>query len=227
MGSGWPGILLRTGRGPYGYRGRFQSQGLERAFGARWVSVSQPGVTGSDRRGSLNVDDESHNSLCRRSRTASSKGLHPGRHGYPPRGRSATGNGRRAKRASASQYAATSTILGVRGKPSLEDRRQHQRRVCTPFGGDGHLSSSNGNSLFSASGPTGREASWGKIRNCSQGRNINGNGLRMRAHARERMIGNDMALDSDCWHLRLRKARAYHLRWASDQPTHRWRAMAA
>jgi TldD protein len=198
LGPGWPGILLHEAIG-HGLEGDFNRKGSSAFSGRVGKRVAAKGVTVlddgtiSDRRGSLNVDDEGNASqrnvliedgilrgYIQDSLNARLMGVAP------------TGNGRRESYAHIPMPRMTNTyMLGGDKAPDEIVASIKKGLYATNFGG-GQVDITSGKFVFSAS-----EAFWvenGKILYPVKGATIVGNGPD--ALTRVTMIGNDMQLDS-------------------------------
>ncbi|RYX90641.1 MAG: metalloprotease TldD [Comamonadaceae bacterium] len=198
LGPGWPGILLHEAIG-HGLEGDFNRKGSSAFSGRIGKRVAAKGVTVlddgtiSDRRGSLNVDDEGNASqrnvliedgilkgYIQDSMNARLMGVKP------------TGNGRRESYAHIPMPRMTNTyMLGGDKEPAEVIASIKKGLYATNFGG-GQVDITSGKFVFSAS-----EAFWvenGKILYPVKGATIVGNGPD--ALTRVTMIGNDMKLDS-------------------------------
>jgi TldD protein len=198
LGPGWPGILLHEAIG-HGLEGDFNRKGSSAFSGRVGQRVAAKGVTVlddgtiSDRRGSLNVDDEGNPSqrnvliedgilrgYIQDSLNARLMGVAP------------TGNGRRESYAHIPMPRMTNTyMLGGDKAPDEIVASIKKGLYATNFGG-GQVDITSGKFVFSAS-----EAFWvenGKIQYPVKGATIVGNGPD--ALTRVTMIGNDMRLDS-------------------------------
>jgi TldD protein len=198
LGPGWPGILLHEAIG-HGLEGDFNRKGSSAFSGRVGKRVAAKGVTVlddgtiSDRRGSLNVDDEGNPSqrnvliedgvlrgYIQDSLNARLMGVAP------------TGNGRRESYAHIPMPRMTNTyMLGGDKAPEEIVASIKKGLYATNFGG-GQVDITSGKFVFSAS-----EAFWvedGKILYPVKGATIVGNGPD--ALTRVTMIGNDMQLDS-------------------------------
>jgi TldD protein len=198
LGSGWPGILLHEAIG-HGLEGDFNRKGSSAFSGRIGQRVAAKGVTVlddgtiSDRRGSLNVDDEGNASqrnvliedgilmgYIQDAMNARLMGVAP------------TGNGRRESYAHVPMPRMTNTyMLGGDKDPQEIVRSIKKGLYATNFGG-GQVDITSGKFVFSAS-----EAYWvenGKVLYPVKGATIVGNGPD--ALTRVTMIGNDMKLDS-------------------------------
>jgi len=198
LGPGWPGILLHEAIG-HGLEGDFNRKGSSAFSGRIGQRVAAKGVTVlddgtiSDRRGSLNVDDEGHASqrnvliedgilkgYIQDSMNARLMGVKP------------TGNGRRESYAHIPMPRMTNTYMLGGDKDPKEIVASIKRGLyATNFGG-GQVDITSGKFVFSAS-----EAYWvenGKILYPVKGATIVGSGPE--SLKKVGMIGNDMALDS-------------------------------
>ena len=197
LGPGWPGILLHEAIG-HGLEGDFNRKGSSAFSGRIGQRVAAKGVTVlddgtiSDRRGSLNVDDEGNatqknvliedgilKGYIQDSMNARLMGVKP------------TGNGRRESYAHVPMPRMTNTyMLGGDKTPQEVVASIKKGLYATNFGG-GQVDITSGKFVFSAS-----EAFWvenGKIQYPVKGATIVGNGPD--ALTRVKLIGNDMALD--------------------------------
>jgi len=198
LGPGWPGILLHEAIG-HGLEGDFNRKGSSAFSGRVGKRVAAKGVTVlddgtiSDRRGSLNVDDEGNasqrNVLIE---DGILRGYMQDSHNARLMGVPPTGNGRRESYAHIPMPRMTNTyMLGGDKAPDEIVASIKKGLYATNFGG-GQVDITSGKFVFSAS-----EAFWvedGKIRYPVKGATIVGNGPD--ALTRVTMIGNDMKLDS-------------------------------
>jgi TldD protein len=198
LGPGWPGVLLHEAVG-HGLEGDFNRKGSSAFSGMIGKRVAAKGVTVlddgtiTDRRGSLNVDDEGHVSqrnvliedgilkgYIQDSMNARLMGVKP------------TGNGRRESYAHTPMPRMTNTYMLGGDKTKEEIIASMQSGLyATNFGG-GQVDITSGKFVFSAS-----EAYWvekGKILYPVKGATIVGSGPE--SLKKISMIGNDMALDS-------------------------------
>ncbi len=198
LGPGWPGILLHEAIG-HGLEGDFNRKGSSAFAGRVGQRVAAKGVTVlddgtlTDRRGSLNVDDEGNISQCnvliedgilqgymQDAMNARLSGVKP------------TGNGRRESYAHVPMPRMTNTYMLAGDKSPQEIVASIKKGLyATNFGG-GQVDITSGKFVFSAS-----EAFWvenGKILYPVKGATIVGNGPD--ALTRISLIGNDMKLDS-------------------------------
>ena len=198
LGSGWPGILLHEAIG-HGLEGDFNRKGSSAFSGMVGKRVAAKGVTVlddgtiSDRRGSLNVDDEGNTSqrtvliedgilkgYIQDSMNARLMGVAP------------TGNGRRESYAHIPMPRMTNTYMLGGDKDPQEIVKSIKKGLYAVNFGGGQVDITSGKFVFSAS-----EAYWvenGKILYPVKGATIVGNGPD--ALTRVTMIGNDMKLDS-------------------------------
>ncbi len=198
LGPGWPGVLLHEAVG-HGLEGDFNRKGSSAFSGRIGQRVAAKGVTVlddgtiTDRRGSLNVDDEGHATQCnvliedgilrgyiQDSMNARLSGVKP------------TGNGRRESYAHVPMPRMTNTYMPGGDRDPQEIVASIQKGLyATNFAG-GQVDITSGKFVFSAS-----EAFWvenGKIQYPVKGATIVGSGPE--ALKRVTMIGNDMRLDS-------------------------------
>jgi TldD protein len=198
LGPGWPGILLHEAIG-HGLEGDFNRKGSSAFSGRVGQRVAAKGVTVlddgtiSDRRGSLNVDDEGN---ATQRNVLIEDGI---LRGYIQdtlnarlMGVASTGNGRRESYAHIPMPRMTNTyMLGGDKAPEEIVASMKKGLYATNFGG-GQVDITSGKFVFSAS-----EAFWvedGKILYPVKGATIVGNGPD--ALTRVTMIGNDMKLDT-------------------------------
>ena len=198
LGPGWPGILLHEAIG-HGLEGDFNRKGSSAFSGRVGQRVAAKGVTVlddgtlSDRRGSLNVDDEGYASqrnvliedgilqgYIQDAMNARLMGVRP------------TGNGRRESYAHLPMPRMTNTyMLGGDKSPEEILASMDKGLYATNFGG-GQVDITSGKFVFSTS-----QAWWvekGKLQYPVKGATLVGNGPD--ALTRVSLIGNDMALDS-------------------------------
>lgn len=198
LGPGWPGILLHEAIG-HGLEGDFNRKGSSAFSGRVGQRVAAKGVTVlddgtiSDRRGSLNVDDEGNASgrnvliedgilkgYIQDAMNARLMGVKP------------TGNGRRESYAHVPIPRMTNTyMLGGDKAPEEIVASIKKGLYATNFGG-GQVDITSGKFVFSAS-----QAYWvenGKILYPVKGATLVGSGPE--CLKRVSMIGNDMKLDS-------------------------------
>ncbi len=198
LGSGWPGILLHEAIG-HGLEGDFNRKKTSAFSGRIGQRVAAPEVTIVDdgtitnRRGSLNIDDEGtktesttlieHGILVnymQDKQNARLMGMHP------------TGNGRRESYAHLPMPRMTNTYM-LGGEEDPEDIIKSVKKgiYAVQFGG-GQVDITNGKFVFSTSQAYLIED--GKITAPVKGATIIGNGPDVLT--RVSMVGNDMALDS-------------------------------
>jgi TldD protein len=198
LGPGWPGVLLHEAIG-HGLEGDFNRKGSSAFSGRIGQRVASKGVTVlddgtlTDRRGSLNIDDEGHvsqrNVLIEDGilRGYIQDAMNARLMKVPP-----TGNGRRESYAHVPMPRMTNTYMLAGDKPKDEIVASIERGLyATNFGG-GQVDITSGKFVFSAS-----EAYWvenGRVQYPVKGATIIGNGPD--ALTRVTMIGNDMELDS-------------------------------
>ena len=198
LGPGWPGILLHEAIG-HGLEGDFNRKGSSAFSGRIGERVAAKGVTVlddgtlTDRRGSLNVDDEGNTSQ----RTVLIedgilKGYIQDAMNARLTGVAPTGNGRRESYAHVPMPRMTNTyMLGGDKDPKEIVASIKKGLYATNFGG-GQVDITSGKFVFSAS-----EAYWvenGKILYPVKGATIVGSGPE--CLKRVSMMGNDMQLDS-------------------------------
>jgi len=198
LGSGWPGILLHEAIG-HGLEGDFNRKGSSAFSGRIGQRVAAKGVTVlddgtiTDRRGSINVDDEGNASgrnvliedgilkgYIQDAMNARLMGVKP------------TGNGRRESYAHVPIPRMTNTyMLGGDKTPEEIVASIKKGLYATNFGG-GQVDITSGKFVFSAS-----QAYWvenGKIQYPVKGATLVGSGPEVLK--RVSLIGNDMKLDS-------------------------------
>jgi TldD protein len=198
LGPGWPGVLLHEAVG-HGLEGDFNRKGSSAFAGMIGKRVAAKGVTVlddgtiSDRRGSLNVDDEGN---ATQKNVLIEDGILKG---YIQDSMNArlmkvkpTGNGRRESYAAVPMPRMTNTyMLGGDQTPQEIVASIKRGLYATNFGG-GQVDITSGKFVFSAS-----EAFWvenGKIQYPVKGATIVGSGPE--SLKKVTMIGNDLALDS-------------------------------
>ncbi len=198
LGSGWPGILLHEAIG-HGLEGDFNRKGSSAFSGKVGQRVAAKGVTVlddgtlTDRRGSLNVDDEGNvsgrNVLIE---DGILKGYIQDAMNARLMGVAPTGNGRRESYAHVPMPRMTNTYMLAGDKDPQEIVASIKKGLyATNFGG-GQVDITSGKFVFSAS-----EAYWvenGKVQYPVKGATIIGSGPECLKHVS--MIGNDMRLDS-------------------------------
>jgi TldD protein len=198
LGSGWPGILLHEAIG-HGLEGDFNRKGSSAFSGRIGQRVAAKGVTVlddgtiTDRRGSLNVDDEGNTTqktvliedgilkgYIQDSMNARLMGVGP------------TGNGRRESYAHVPMPRMTNTYMLGGDKDPQEIVKSIKKGLYAVNFGGGQVDITSGKFVFSAS-----EAYWvenGKIQYPVKGATLVGSGPE--CLKRVSMIGNDMKLDS-------------------------------
>ncbi len=198
LGPGWPGILLHEAIG-HGLEGDFNRKASSAFSGRVGQRVAAKGVTVlddgtlSDRRGSLNVDDEG-NATQRTVLIEDGilKGYMQDRLNARLMGVAPTGNGRRESYAHVPMPRMTNTyMLGGDKDPKEIVASIKKGLYATNFGG-GQVDITSGKFVFSAS-----EAYWvenGKILFPVKGATLVGSGPE--CLKRVKLIGNDMRLDS-------------------------------
>ncbi len=198
LGPGWPGILLHEAIG-HGLEGDFNRKGSSAFSGRVGQRVAAKGVTVLDdgtlsqRRGSLNVDDEGH---ATQSTVLIEDGILRGylqdRTNARLMGVPQTGNGRRESYAHMPVPRMTNTYMLAGKTPAEEVLASLKKGVFAKNFGGGQVDITSGKFVFAAS-----EAYWvenGKIQYPIKGATLIGNGPD--ALTRVSMIGNDLALDS-------------------------------
>jgi TldD protein len=198
LGPGWPGVLLHEAIG-HGLEGDFNRKGSSAFSGMIGKRVAAKGVTVlddgtiSDRRGSLNVDDEG----CPSQRNVLIedgilKGYIQDAMNARLMGVKPTGNGRRESYAHIPMPRMTNTyMLGGDKSPEEIVASMKKGLYATNFGG-GQVDITSGKFVFSAS-----EAYWvenGKIQYPVKGATLVGSGPECLKQVS--MIGNDMRLDT-------------------------------
>jgi TldD protein len=198
LGAGWPGILLHEAIG-HGLEGDFNRKGSSAFSGRIGQRVAAKGVTVlddgtlTDRRGSLNVDDEGNTTqrnvliedgilkaYIQDSMNARLMGVAP------------TGNGRRESYANVPMPRMTNTYMLGGDKDPQEIVSSIKKGLYAVNFGGGQVDITSGKFVFSAS-----EAYWvenGKIQYPVKGATLVGNGPECLKQVS--MIGNDMRLDS-------------------------------
>jgi len=198
LGPGWPGILLHEAIG-HGLEGDFNRKGSSAFSGRVGQRVAAKGVTVlddgtiSDRRGSLNVDDEGNSSQRNvLIEDGILKGYIQDAMNARLMGVAPTGNGRRESYAHVPLPRMTNTYMLGGDKTSEEIVASIKKGLyATNFGG-GQVDITSGKFVFSAS-----QAYWvenGKILYPVKGATLVGSGPE--CLKRVSMIGNDMKLDS-------------------------------
>ena len=198
LGSGWPGILLHEAIG-HGLEGDFNRKGSSAFAGQIGQRVASPGVTVvddgtiSDRRGSLNMDDEGNPT---QRTTLIEDGILRGyiQDSLNARlmGMPLTGNARRESYAHIPMPRMTNTYM-LNGNMAPEEIIKSVKKglYAVNFGG-GQVDITSGKFVFSAA------EAWmiedGKLAYPVKGATLIGNGPDVLT--RVSMIGNDMSLDS-------------------------------
>lgn len=198
LGPGWPGVLLHEAVG-HGLEGDFNRKGSSAFSGRIGQRVAAKGVTIlddgtlSDRRGSLNVDDEGCPSQANvLIEDGILKGYMQDALNARLMGVKPTGNGRRESYAHLPMPRMTNTyMLGGDKDPQEIIASIKKGLYATNFGG-GQVDITSGKFVFSAS-----QAYWvenGKIQYPVKGATLVGNGPD--CMKKVSLIGNDMRLDS-------------------------------
>ena len=198
LGSGWPGILLHEAIG-HGLEGDFNRKKTSAFCGrigqrvaAQEITIVDDGTI-SNRRGSLNIDDEG---TATESTTLIENGILKGymhdKHNARLMGTQSTGNGRRESYAHLPMPRMTNTYM-LAGQEAAEDiiKSVDKGIYATQFGG-GQVDITSGKFVFSASQAYLIEK--GKITHPIKGATLIGNGPDVLT--RVSRVGNDMALDS-------------------------------
>jgi TldD protein len=198
LGSGWPGILLHEAIG-HGLEGDFNRKGSSAFSGRIGQRVAAKGVTVlddgtmTDRRGSLNVDDEGNTSARNvLIEDGILKGYIQDAMNARLMGVAPTGNGRRESYAHVPMPRMTNTYMLGGDKDPQEIVRSIKKGLYAVNFGGGQVDITSGKFVFSAS-----EAYWvenGKILYPVKGATLVGSGPD--CLKRVSLIGNDMALDS-------------------------------
>ncbi len=197
LGSGWPGILLHEAIG-HGLEGDFNRKGSSAFSGRVGERVAAPGVTVVDdgtisqRRGSLNIDDEGNPTQCT---VLIENGILKG---YLQDSLNArlmnlpvTGNGRRESFAHIPMPRMTNTYMLNGDKDPEEIIASVKHGLYAVNFGGGQVDITSGKFVFSAAEAYMIED--GKISYPVKGATLIGNGPDVLT--RVSMIGNDMALD--------------------------------
>jgi len=198
LGPGWPGVLLHEAVG-HGLEGDFNRKGSSAFTGRIGERVAAPGVTVVDdgtltnRRGSLNVDDEGNPTQ----RTVLIedgvlKGYIQDSLNARLMGVGITGNGRRESFAHTPMPRMTNTYMLDGDKDPKEILSSVKRGLYAVNFGGGQVDIVSGKFVFSASEAYMIED--GKVSYPVKGATIIGNGPD--ALTRVSMIGNDMSLDT-------------------------------
>ncbi|SMN11269.1 TldD protein, part of TldE/TldD proteolytic complex [uncultured Candidatus Thioglobus sp.] len=198
LGSGWPGILLHEAIG-HGLEGDFNRKKTSAFCGRIGQRVATQEITIvddgtiSNRRGSLNIDDEG---TATESTTLIENGILKGymhdKHNARLMGMQPTGNGRRESYAHLPMPRMTNTYM-LAGQEAPEDiiKSVDKGIYATQFGG-GQVDITSGKFVFSASQAYLIEK--GKITHPIKGATLIGNGPDVLT--RVSRVGHDMALDS-------------------------------
>jgi TldD protein len=198
LGPGWPGILLHEAIG-HGLEGDFNRKGTS-AFSGRIgqrVASDQCTVvddgTLSDRRGSLNVDDEGVPTQCTvLIENGLLRGYMQDKHNARLMGAPFTGNGRRESYAHLPMPRMTNTyMLNGRHDPEEIIRSVDRGLYAVNFGG-GQVDITSGKFVFSASEAYLIEG--GKVTRPVRGATLIGNGPDVLTKVS--MVGNDLQLDT-------------------------------
>ncbi|MBP6344349.1 metalloprotease TldD [Neisseriaceae bacterium CLB008] len=198
LGSGWPGVLLHEAVG-HGLEGDFNRKGtsafsdkMGQQVAAKGVTILDDGTL-SERRGSLNMDDEGN---MTQATTLIEDGVLVGymqdEMNARLMGQSITGNGRRESYASIPMPRMTNTYMQSGEYEPDEIIASVQNGIYAVNFGGGQVDITSGKFVFSAS------EAWrienGRLTHPVKGATIVGNGPEVMNHVS--MIGNDMALDS-------------------------------
>ncbi|MUG76943.1 metalloprotease TldD [Commensalibacter melissae] len=197
LGSGWPGILLHEAIG-HGLEGDFNRKGTSAFAGLMGKRIAAPGVnvvddgTLSERRGSLNIDDEG--TPTQRTNLIEDgilTGLLYDRLNARLMNKPSTGNGRRESFACAPIPRMTNTFM-LAGKDTLDDMIKSTKKglYAVNFGG-GQVDITSGKFVFSTSEAYLIEN--GKVTHPVKGATLIGNGPD--ALTKITMIGNKVELD--------------------------------
>ncbi|QEY25364.1 metalloprotease TldD [Neisseria zalophi] len=198
LGNGWPGVLLHEAVG-HGLEGDFNRKETSAFAGRIGERVAAKGVTVvdqgdiSNRRGSLNIDDEGNET---RRTVLIEDGILTGYMQDETNARlmgvPVTGNGRRENYSSAPMPRMTNTFMENGSHDPEEIIASVDKGIYAVNFGGGQVDITSGKFVFSAS-----EAWWvegGKLQYPVKGATIIGNGPDVLKHVS--MIGNDTALDS-------------------------------
>jgi len=198
LGAGWPGILLHEAVG-HGLEGDFNRKGTS-AFSGRigekvasdLCTVVDDGTI-ADRRGSLSVDDEGHES---KNTVLIEKGILKGymqdQHNAHLMGMDITGNGRRESFAHLPMPRMTNTYMHAGDHDPEEIIKSVKKGLYAVNFGGGQVDITSGKFVFSSSEAYLIED--GKITAPVKGATLIGNGPE--AMQTISMVGNDLALDS-------------------------------
>ena len=198
LGSGWPGILLHEAIG-HGLEGDFNRKGTS-AFSGRIgqrVASDQCTVvddgTLSDRRGSLNIDDEGVPTQCTvLIENGVLRGYMQDKHNARLMGVPFTGNGRRESYAHLPMPRMTNTYMLNGGHDPEEIIRSVDRGLYAVNFGGGQVDITSGKFVFSASEAYLIEN--GKVTRPVRGATLIGNGPDVLTKVS--MVGNDLQLDT-------------------------------
>ncbi len=198
LGPGWPGVMLHEAIG-HGLEGDFNRKGSSAFSGRLGERVAAKGVTVVDdgtlsqRRGSLNIDDEGNPTQCT---TLIEDGV---LRGYMQDSLNArlmkmpvTGNGRRESYAALPMPRMTNTYMLAGDKDPHEIIASVKHGLYAVNFGGGQVDITNGKFVFSASEAYMIEN--GRVTYPVKGGTLVGNGPEALKYVT--MIGNDMALDS-------------------------------
>ena len=198
LGPGWPGVLLHEAIG-HGLEGDFNRKGSSTFSGRIGERVAAKGVTVvddgtiSDRRGSLNIDDEGNATQCT---TLIEDGILKGYIQDTLNARlmnmSVTGNARRESYAHLPMPRMTNTYMLAGDKDPAEIIASVKNGLYAVNFGGGQVDITNGKFVFSASEAYMIED--GKVSYPVKGATLIGNGPDVLN--RVSMIGNDMRLDN-------------------------------
>jgi len=198
LGNGWPGILLHEAIG-HGLEGDFNRKGSSAFSGRIGERVAAKGVTVvddgtiTDRRGSLNIDDEGNTTQCT---TLIEDGILKGyiqdSHNARLMKMKPTGNGRRESFAHVPMPRMTNTYMLNGNRDPEEIIKSVKKGLYAKNFGGGQVDITSGKFVFSASEAYMIED--GKITYPVKGATLIGNGPE--SLKRVKMIGNDMKLDS-------------------------------
>ena len=198
LGSGWPGILLHEAVG-HGLEGDFNRKGSSVFSGKVGQRVASKGVTViddgtiTDRRGSLNIDDEGNPT---QKNVLIEDGILRGYMQDVTNARlmktSVTGNGRRESFAHLPMPRMTNTFMLAGDKDPKEIIASVKKGLYAVNFGGGQVDITSGKFVFSASEAYMIEN--GKVTYPVKGATLIGNGPE--AMNRVKMIGNDLSLDS-------------------------------
>ncbi|MCC2617656.1 metalloprotease TldD [Aestuariibacter halophilus] len=197
LGAGWPGVLLHEAVG-HGLEGDFNRKGASTFSGRIGQQVAAKGVTVvddgtlSNRRGSLNIDDEGtpsqYNVLIE---DGILTGYMQDKHNARLMGVKVTGNGRRESYAHLPMPRMTNTYM-LNGQYAQEELiGSIEKGIYAPNFGGGQVDITSGKFVFSTSEAYLIEK--GQITTPIKGATLIGNGPEVMKKVS--MIGNDLALD--------------------------------